>query len=143
MHTGQPTDSAQARSQQKPSLKEACQAFLNEHHNMLSTVEGYLKDMIDKTEPNFANAYKPWLKGLHELCVGVYLCSKNIPLPNPQQFLESLKMFTFDGALQFLSDICESCKIKLKTDWQKRFQQDIDRVLFAASNLNRQQGRAH
>jgi len=111
--------------------------FINEYHPVLSTLETYLQNMIDKTEPTFAQAYKPRLKGLKDLCVGVYLMSKGIALQNPQSLLDALKMFTFESALQFLSDLSVNCKLALKADWVKKFRQDIDTMLFAAAILNR------
>lgn len=126
----------------RQSARNACVQFINEYHPILSTAESYLQNMIEQTEPTFAQAYKPWLKGLHDLCVGVYLLSKGIPLKNPQSLLEALKMFTFESTLQFLHDVCISCKLKLQGDWLRKFRQDIDNILFAAAVLSRGQEQA-
>lgn len=123
----------------KASARNACTAFINEYHGLLSDVEAYLKNLIETTEPKFAQAYKPWLNSLHDMCVGVYLLAKGIPLKRPQSLIDALKMFTFESSLKFLEDACSICKIPLKKDWLQKFRQDINTVLFAVAVLNRGQ----
>ena len=123
----------------RQNAKNACVQFINEYHPILSTAETYLQNMIDNTEPAYAQAYKPWLKELRDLCVGVYMMSKDIPLKNPQSLLDALEMFTFDSALQLLHDVCITCKLQLKKDWLAKLREDINNMLFAAAVLTRGQ----
>ncbi len=120
----------------KQAIKQACKNFIEEYQPILTQVETHLKQLMENTEPHYAQAYKPWLKGVRDLCMGVFLMSKSIPVPDPAALLDALKMFSFEGALQLLNDVCIICKIAIKSDWINKFRKDIDIMLFAAANLN-------
>jgi len=121
------------------ALRQACKDFLEEYQPTLNKVENHLKKMMENTEPTYAQAYSPWLKGLRDICMGIYMLSKAIPLPDPAALLDALKMFSFESTIQLLHDICMSCKIKLQNDWIKKFHKDIETMLFAAATLTNKQ----
>ncbi|MBY0408239.1 MAG: hypothetical protein K2Q01_11150 [Rickettsiales bacterium] len=123
----------------KQSAKRVCKQFLDDYQPILVKIDDHLQKMIDKTLPTYAPAYQPWLKALRDICTGVFLMSKGIALPDPMGLVEALKMFTFESTLQLLNDLCDSCKLKLKAEWIRKFREDIDKVLFAAATLNQQQ----
>jgi hypothetical protein len=113
--------------------------FIIIYQPVLQNAEDYLEDIIEKTAPAYAEAYKPWKNAIHELIKGTFLISRKIPLPDKQVFMEALQMFSFDSAIQFLRDICKLCSIKLNMSWEKEFREHINQLLFAMANLNRQQ----
>jgi len=118
------------------------QEFFAEYQVVFTKVEVYLGNVI-KEVPAYSNAYKPWQKSLRELSRGIYLINKNIPLPNSKSFLEALQMFSFEGAINFLQDICINCHLELGRNWGERFRKHIDMLLFAFSILQRQQQPAY
>ena len=113
------------------------QDFFAEYQPVFMKIEMYLSTLIKET-PEFAEGYVIWRKSLQNISRGVYLTMKKIPLPNTDDFLEALKMFTFEGAIRFLADICKSCKITLEREWDKRFREHIDMLLFSFVILQRQ-----
>jgi hypothetical protein len=113
--------------------------FFTLYQPTLSRVDNYLENIEEQVGPLYAQAYKPWQIALHDLCTGIYLVTKKIPLPDKDKFMEALKIFSFDGAIQFLYDLCASCRITLDSNWLKRFQQHINLLLMSISILNRQQ----
>lgn len=123
----------------RPAMQRACKQFHDEYQPILHKVETHLHQMTQKTDPVYAQAYKPWLKALCDICTGVFLLSKGIPLPDPAALLDALRMFSFDSTLQLLHDLCISCKLVLEKEWTKKFRRDIDIMLFAAANLQQQQ----
>ena len=112
--------------------------FFNLYQPAFISIEHYLEDAMDHMAPIYANAYRPWYKGLHDLLRGVTLMAKKIPLPDPEEFSDALCMFSFDGAIQFLSDLCISCRLVLQNDWAQRFHEHINLLLFSLSILERQ-----
>ncbi len=104
--------------------------FLSEYQPLFTKVDVYLGQLV-KTAPEYADAYLPWKRALQDLSRGVYFTVKNIPLPNLEKFLEALKMFTFEGAVHFIEDICADCKLALEREWSRRFREHIDMLLFA------------
>lgn len=113
--------------------------FLVLYQPALTHIEHFLEHVMEDAGPDYADAYKPWHKALHDLFRGVYLVAKKIPLPDPEAFTEALRMFSFDSAIQFLSDVCLSCRLSLQNDWGQRFREHINILLFSVSILNRQQ----
>jgi len=113
--------------------------FLVSYQPVLESAEEYLVSMIEKTAPTYAEAYKPWKDALHELLEGAYLISHKIELPDKDEFMNALKMFSFDSTIKFLRDICKICDIELKIDWEINFREHIDKLLFAIANLFREQ----
>lgn len=120
----------------RKSAKAACNEFLVEYQPILTKVDQHLQEMIENTQPVYAQAYKPWLKALRDICMGVFLMSKGIPLPDPQALVGALKTFSFESTLQLLHDLCISSKLSLKAEWIRKFREDIDTMLFAAAILN-------
>ena len=116
--------------------------FLILYEPTLVRIEYYLEHVIEQVGPAYAEAYRPWHKAVHDLFRGVYLTVRNIPLPDPDSFIEALKMFGFDSAIQFLQDLCISCRIALERDWMEHFRQNIDLLLFSATILRREQQQA-
>lgn len=111
--------------------------FFTSYKDTLTALEKYLDKIMAKTEPVFAEAYKPWRDAVHDLLRGVHLLAKNIPLPDPESFLDALRTFSFEGAIQFLRDLCASCKIALQPNWADIFHKQIDTLLFAFAILSR------
>jgi len=114
------------------------ESFIVAYQPILKTAEDYLEDIVERTAPAYAEAYKPWKDALHELLRGAYLISRKIPLPNKDRFVEALQMFSFDSTIKFLCDICKLCGIKLAKDWEEDFHEYINQLLFALASLNRQ-----
>lgn len=113
------------------------QDFFSEYQPVFTKVEVYLGQLI-REAPEYAEGYQPWRKSLHDLSRGVFLTVKNIPLPNAEAFMEALKMFTFEGAIHFLEDICANCRMKLEREWAQQFRKHVDMLLFAFAILHRQ-----
>lgn len=113
--------------------------FLIDYQPVLFRVESYLDEIIEKTDNAYKEAYIPWKNALHELLSGAHLIAKRIPLPNKESFAEALCMFSFDGTITFLRDICSICQLQLKNGWRKEFQEHIHQLLFSISILNQQQ----
>ena len=132
LNASKPTEDTQA-------IRRACKDFLEEYQPILNRVDKHLQHMMENTEPTYAKAYRPWLNGLRDICKGIYLLSKGIPLPDPEALLDALKMFSFESTIQLLHDICVSCKLKLQNDWVLKFRKDIDTMLFAAAAANKTQ----
>lgn len=125
------------------NAKTVCIEFLNEHHSMLKTVESYLSDLVKKTEDTYSKAYEPWLKGIQDMCVGIFIVAKGMPLTQPSRLVEALKMFTFESALNFIDDMCKCCQLALKPERLKKFRQDIDRILFNIAHLQQGLSQGH
>src|SRR5437763_365397 len=100
--------------------------FLIIYQPTLTRLEQHLEGLIETTEPAFAQAYEPWHKALQDLFRGVYMVAKKVPLPDPEAFIDALRMFTFESAIQFLNDLCISCKMVLHQDWVKTFREHIN-----------------
>jgi len=111
--------------------------FLTIYQPTLIRIEYYLEEIIEQAGPTYAEAYRPWHTALHNLFKGVYLVSRKIPLPNPTKFIDALKTFDFDSAVQFLYDLCANCKITLHENWVTRFKEHINLLLFSLSILSR------
>lgn len=126
-------------SDDRQAIKNACKKFHDDYQPILTRLDIHLEQMIRSTKPPYAQAYQPWLKSLREIGKGILLMSKGIPLPDPAALIDALKMFCFDSTLQFLSDLCITCKLALKTDWITQFRKDIDTMLFAVAALQRAQ----
>lgn len=123
----------------KASSHRAFEEFLNAYKPVLVRVEDYLDEVIEKTDPAYVAGYIPWKNALHELITGAYLIARKIPLPNKENFMEALCLFSFDSAIKFLRDICNICQLQLKKNWEKEFHDHIDKLLFAISTQNLQQ----
>lgn len=113
--------------------------FLVLYQPTMSRVEEYLEKIVEETRPAYAEAYRPWLKALQDMMQGIYLVAKKIPLPDSESFMESLRMFSFESAIDFLRDICVCCRHILPRDWTDRFREHINMLLFSLSILNRQE----
>lgn len=118
--------------------------FFNLYQPLLTSIDAYLKDSMDRMSASYAQAYMPWQGAIQDMVQGVYFTVKKIPLPDTQSFLDSLRLFSFESAIQFLYDLCEICRIQLPRDWVARFQKHIHALLTAASILynEQQQSRA-
>ena len=111
--------------------------FLVLYQPTLIQVEHKLEGIIQNTEPEYADAYKPWHQALCDLVRGVYLIAKKVSLPNPDDFLDALRTFSFESAIQFLYDLGIRCKMALQPDWAQSFRKNIDILLFSISIINR------
>jgi hypothetical protein len=103
---------------------------------VLQSAEKHLHMMITNMEPEFAAAYTPWHSALYELSMGIYMMSRNIPIPDMQRFIDVLHMFCFESAVQFLRDLCRNAKISLPRNWEAGFRSHIDMLLFAVAIIN-------
>lgn len=113
--------------------------FLILYKPILITVQGHLENLMHDMGPLYADAYQPWCNALKDLFQGVYLVARKIPLPDKEAFTEALRMFSFDSAVQFLCDLCVSCRISLQRDWARYFREHIHLLLSSIAILNRQQ----
>ena len=113
--------------------------FFTLYQPTLTRVDQYLKQVMREVGPVYAEAYRPWQIAIHDLASGLFLMAKKIPLPDKERFTEALSIFTFDGAVRFLYDLCASCMLQLDRDWIKRFTQHIHMLLFSLDILTRQQ----
>ncbi len=125
------------------AIHRVFEQFLIDYQPILFRVETYLDEVIEKTDQTYKEAYIPWKNAVHELLSGAYLVAKKIPLPNKDSFIEALSMFSFEGAITFLRDICNICQLQLKNGWRKEFQDNINQLLFSISILNQQQQNEH
>lgn len=116
--------------------KRVFEAFLTEYQPVFTQIERHL-DKIMEAVPIYAEAYLPWHKALREVSRGIYLTTKNIGLPNPKAFLDALTMFSFEGSVNFLQDLCISCKIEIQRNWAERFRKHVEMLLTALAILNR------
>jgi hypothetical protein len=113
-------------------------AFVDTYQPAIIQAQEHLQKVIKNMEPGYAAAYKPWFSALNDISKGIQLLAKKIPLPDMDRFIDALHMFTFDGAVQFLFDLCRNSKMALERDWPEKFRQHIDALLFSISILNRQ-----
>ena len=58
--------------------------FLVIYKPTLERIEIYLEQIIEQAGTAYAEAYRPWRQGLHELFRGATLISKKIPLSHVQ-----------------------------------------------------------
>jgi hypothetical protein len=107
--------------------------FLIDYQPVLTQVEDYLDEVIEKTNSTYRQAYMPWKDALHELISGVSLISKEIPLPNKETFMQALRMFSFESTITFLRDLCNICQLRLKNGWRKEFKEHINELLCSFS----------
>jgi len=119
--------------------KRVFEQFFILYQPALTRVEHYLEHVIDQMEPAYAEAYRPWHKALRDLSQCFYLAARKIPLPDPESFMDALRMFSFDSAVEFLKDLCISCQLVLDKDWAQHFREHIDMLLFSLTILNRKQ----
>lgn len=126
-------------SEKKGTEHRTFEEFIVTYKPILTRVEEYLEEVIRKTDPTYAVGYMPWKNALHELMTGAYLISRKIPLPNKEDFMEALCLFSFDSAIKFLRDICNICQVQLKKNWEKEFRDHVNRLLFDFSTLYAQQ----
>lgn len=113
--------------------------FLITYHPVLMEVEDYLDSIIEKTDPVYVEGYLPWKEALHELVRGVHFLARKIPLPSRENFIEALCMFSFDSAIDFLLDICSICQLQLEKNWEIKFRENINQLLFSISLYNQHQ----
>lgn len=113
--------------------------FLVLYQPTFAHIEYRLEHIIEEMQPAYADAYRPWHKALQDLFRGVYLIAKKIPLPDPEGFMDALRIFTFESAILFLQDLCVSSRLSLPRDWAQNFRKHIDMLLFSMAILNRQQ----
>ncbi len=125
--------------EQTDTVHRVFEQFLIDYQPVLFCVENYLDEVIEKTDNAYKEAYVPWKNALHELLSGAYLIAKRNHLPNKDSFIEALCMFSFDGTITFLRDICSICQLQLKNGWRKEFQEHINQLIFSVSILNQQQ----
>lgn len=112
--------------------------FLTLYQPTLIRLEYHLEDIVDHAGTMYAEAYMPWRDALHELFKGVYLTAKKVPLPNKEKFIDALRTFSFNSALQFLIDMCASCKMRLPENWAETFREHINLLLFSIAILSRE-----
>ncbi len=111
--------------------------FLIDYQPVLVRVEKYLEKTIEETDYIYREAYMPWKNALHELLEGAYFLARKIPLPSKEEFMDALFMFSFKGAIMFLHDICNICQLKLKSEWDREFQEKINLLLFSLSEQDK------
>jgi hypothetical protein len=116
--------------------QRVCKEFLWHYEPVVDTLDKHLQEMIDHMQSPFADAYKPWHQGLKDLFDGIHSLARDMPLPDPERFREALNMFSFEGALQFLNDLCLCLKLGMPAEWLRQFRQDINTLLFSATILS-------
>lgn len=122
------------REGQADAAHRACEKFLVNYQTILLRVESYLEEIIEKTDNAYKEAYLPWKNALHDLLSGTYFIAKDIPLPNKNNFADALCMFSFEGAVTFLRDICSECQLRLKNGWRKEFREHIKELQSSISD---------
>lgn len=130
-------------TEQKRATRHVFEQFLSDYQAVLTKVEDYLEEIIEKTDNNYKEAYIPWRDSLHELLSGACFIAKEIPLPNREGFVDALRMFSFESTITFLRDICSICQLRLKSGWRKEFQKHINQLISEFSVVNRQYCHTH
>lgn len=113
--------------------------FTCNYAELLEQVSQHLDDTLKDISPNIAEAYKPWQVALRDLLQGSIAIAHKLKLRNPEAFFEALQIFSLDGAVQFIRDLCLSCKIRLEQEWEMHFQEHVNILLFAYSIITRRQ----
>lgn len=101
----------------------------------LLDIDHYLEDMMVKMGEDYAQAYQPWHAALQGVIRGVYLTSRNIPLKDPDEFLDAVMLLSFDSAVRFLYDIYVNCRSSVPRRWMAEFNRHIHLLLVAAAIL--------
>jgi len=122
---------APASEDDQDGAQRVFEEFYVLYKNTLVSVETYLEQVLGDVNPAYAGAYRPWYRATRTLLRGVYLTVRRIPLPDPEAFVESLRTFSFEGAAQFLNDVCISCKVKVEQGWSRRFRENVDTLIKA------------
>ena len=112
--------------------------FIGLYQPSLIQAEQHLSKLLASVEPAYAVAYKPWQSALTDIIEGLQLMARRITLKDAQRFMDALLMFTFEGAIQFLQDLCKGSKLELEKDWAQKFKEHIDMLLFSIAILNKQ-----
>ena len=110
--------------------------FFTQYQPVFKNVEIYLGKII-KEAPEYADAYRPWQNAIHHLSDGIALTIQNHQLPEDEEFAEALRMFSFDGAINFLEDISSNCRLNLERDWSQHFHDHLNALLLAFSILRK------
>ncbi len=111
--------------------------FFVQYRPVFASVETYLGTIIRDT-PEYADAYRPWKSALHSLSEGLALAVEQHKLPEDEEFMEALKMFSFNGATHFLEDISENCRMTLGRNWGEEFHTHIQMLALAFTILHQQ-----
>lgn len=111
--------------------------FLVQYRPVFASVETYLGTIIRDT-PEYAEAYRPWKSALHSLSAGLELAVEQHQLPEDEEFMEALKMFSFDASTRFLEDISENCRMSLGRRWGEEFHAHIEMLALAFTILHQQ-----
>ena len=119
------------------SAQRVLEDFVEIYQPTLLAAQNHLSQTLFKMPAQYAAAYKPWHTALQDLTRGLYLLSKKIPVPDMERFIDALHMFSFEGAINFLADLCKNCNLSLTKNWETEFRQQVDRLLFSVSILNR------
>ena len=117
------------------SAQRVFQDFFAQYQPVFSNVEVYLGQII-KEAPEYADAYRPWQTAIHRLSDGIAVTIESHQLPEDEEFMESLRMFSFDGAVNFLEDISSNCLLDLERNWAQHFHSHLNALLLAFNILH-------
>lgn len=112
--------------------------FLEMYQPSLLRVEYYLEELLEHTQDIYKDAYRPWYVAVRDLLKGVFLLSKRVATSNTQEFVEAIRMLSLDSAVTFIRDICISCLIMVRPEWERCFKQNLN-TLFEAHRIIMQQ----
>lgn len=107
------------------SAKRAAETFIEIYEVTLVAVEHCLEEVIKEAGPEFAEGYFAWYEALHQLIDGINALAANNVNIDEEAFNEALHLFSFDGAVQFLRDLCIVKKIALPYGWREQFKTHI------------------
>src|SRR4051812_27961036 len=111
------------------------EGFLVIYQPAFLQVEHYLEKAMQEMAPVYAEAYRLWYKAAHDLIFGVLLMTNHRPLPDPESFMEAVRLYSFDSAIRFLQDICITSNFDTEADWSERFRENIDTLFSSAMIL--------
>lgn len=113
--------------------------FTRLYAGLIEQVSQHLDASLQEVPAQVAEAYMPWQNALKDLLQGSVAIAHKMKPKNPEAFFEALQIFSLDSAVQFIRDLCLSCKIRLGQEWDTLFKEQINTLLFAYSIVMRKQ----
>jgi hypothetical protein len=120
------------------AAQQAAETFVEVYEVTLVSVEQYLEELVIEVGPDMSGGYKPWLHSVRNLTRGAFLLSKQAPITQMEKFQDALRVFSFNGAVQFLNDVCNTVGIQTNRTWAEEFKQHVMQLSVAANQLHNQ-----
>lgn len=105
--------------------KQIAETFVEVYQVTLVRIEQHLDEVIEEAGEEYADGYKPWQEALHNLVHGTFLLAREEAKPDTEQLSDALRVFSFEGSVRFLGDLCSSVGINTERGWQERFREHI------------------